>query len=328
MQVTVSVIIVNYNSGERLQKCLLHLEAQTFKDFEIIVIDNASDDDSIETAKLLTLQVQYILAKSNLGFAAANNLAVKSAEGTWLAFLNPDAYPSPKWLEELILATKRFPKALAFGSTQIDAAHPEILDGAGDVYHAWGIPYRGHFGWSVKRLPPEGECFSPCAAAALYKADTFRELGGFDERFFCYGEDVDLGFRLRLAGGRTVQVPSAIVKHEGSGVSGRHSDFTIYHGHRNRIWCAYKNTPFWLYWPLLPLHLFANLYLLFRAPFAGITRPYLKAMIAGYSGLSKFTKDRKENLSVRKASYKDLIKAMAWSPLKISRREGKVWPVK
>ncbi|MEL7488005.1 MAG: glycosyltransferase family 2 protein, partial [Pseudomonadota bacterium] len=218
----VSVIIVNYNSGHRLEKCLAHLVRQTVSDFETIIIDNASTDASMDAARRLAREtpeeLTIIDAGDNLGFAAANNKAAQGARGTWLAFLNPDAYARPDWIEKLLDAAKRYPSADAFGSTQIDAADETRLDGAGDVLHAFGLPYRGYFGWPAEAVSVDAETFSACAAAALYRRSTFDALGGFDERFFCYGEDVDLGYRLRLAGGRCIQVASAVVAHEGSGV--------------------------------------------------------------------------------------------------------------
>jgi GT2 family glycosyltransferase len=104
------------------------------------------------------------------------------------------------------------------------------------------------------------EIFSPCAAAALYRKAAVDGIGGFDEDFLCYGEDVDLGFRLRLAGHPSRLVSEAVVLHEGGGSSGgRRSDFTAYHGHRNMVWVYVKNMPGLLFWLLLPLHLLANL---------------------------------------------------------------------
>ncbi|HBS33707.1 MAG TPA: glycosyltransferase family 2 protein, partial [Parvularcula sp.] len=142
-------------------------------------------------------------------------------------------------------------------------------------------------------LPGDGECFAPCAAAAMYRARVFADLGGFEERFFCYGEDVDLGFRLRLAGGRAVQVRAARVLHEGSGVSGRYSDFTVYHGNRNRIWMTYRNMPALLYWPLVPLRLLADAYLCLRAFTVGTGRAYARAVLDGYGGLPALANDRR-----------------------------------
>ena len=323
----ISVIIVNYNAGARLQKCLDHLKAQSFKDFEVLIIDNGSEDGSADNleAEALVLHVEF--ADENLGFAAGNNIRVQSAKGQWLAFLNPDAYAAPNWLEAFVAAAAQYPQCSAFGSTQIDALDQDKIDGAGDVGHILGLAYRGHYGWDIKTLPQTAYVFAPCAAAAFYKRDIFMALGGFDARFFCYGEDVDLGYRLRLSGRQVIQLKEAVVYHEGSAITGRHSDFTVYHGHRNRIWFMYKNTPFWLYWPFLGLHIFAHIYLLFRMIKVGSVRPYMRAIIDGYKGLGQFKADRRQLQRSRQLGYRDLIRAFTWSPRKIIRREGKSWPI-
>ncbi len=321
----VSVIIVNYNSGDRLARCITHLQDQTYRNFDIIIVDNASTDGSAEFAYNDT-DVTFIDAGANIGFAAANNLAAHSARGEWLAFLNPDAYANPDWLAELIAAAGRHPQADAFGSTQIDAADATRLDGAGDVYQAFGVPYRGHYGWPADQSPPEEECFAPCAAAAMYRKSTFDELGGFDERFFCYTEDVDLGFRLRLAGGAAIQVTNAVVRHEGSAITGRNSDFTVYHGHRNRVWTYYLNMPLPLLIATAPFHYLANLYLFFRFLFVGKAGVYIRAMIDAHRRLAEFIPDRRKRQSQRRATTADIARAITWSPFKALMRTEDVRP--
>lgn len=325
-----SVIIVNYNSGARLTRCVEHLGRQSYRDFEVIIVDNASADSSLDDALAsapMPLIPRAIRSATNAGFAAANNSAAREARGEWLVFLNPDAYPERDWLSALVSASARYPWADAFGSTQLNAADPTVIDGAGDVVHVLGIPYRGHFGWPADQLPEDGECFAPCAAAAMYRRRTFISLGGFEERFFCYGEDVDLGFRLRLAGGRAVQVKAARVLHEGSGVTGRYSDFTVYHGNRNRIWMTYRNMPGVLYWPLMPLRLLADLYLCLRAWSVGTGRAYTRAIWDGYAGLPAFAPDRRRLQRSRKAGLGELARALAWSPLLVSRRQASLRPL-
>lgn len=324
----ISVIIVNYNAGDRLQKCLDHLAAQTFTDFEVLVVDNASVDTSLEAARAHPLTPQILAFEDNLGFAEGNNRAAAVATGEWLAFLNPDAYARADWLEQLVAATERYPNVDAFGSTQVSAEHQDILDGAGDAYGFIGIPYRSGFGKPLSTLPPEGECFAPCAAAAMYKANIFRQLNGFDSRFFCYGEDVDLGFRLRLQGGHVIQVKDAVVLHEGSGITGRHSDFSVYHGHRNRIWTYYKNMPAWLLWPMLPLHLLFNVYLFFRFLVAGAAPAYLRGLTDAVKRLGQFREDRRAMAKHRKASINQIARTLTWSPLAIWQRKPKIWPPK
>lgn len=317
----ISVIVVNFNSGDRLRRCLEHLDRQTFKDFQTIIFDNASSDRSLECAGEFA-RTTVLKSEANIGFAAANNRAAEAACEEWLAFLNPDAYAERGWLEALSQAARRYPWADAFGSTQLNAGDPGVIDGAGDVFNVLGIPYRGHFGWPADQLPEEGECFAPCAAAAMYRRSTFQSLGGFDERFFCYGEDVDLGFRLRLSGGRAVQVRAACVLHEGSGITGRYSDFTVYHGNRNRIWTTYKNMPGALYWPLLPLRAAVDLYLAARAFTIGAGKAYLRALVDGYGGLPALGSERGRLQRGRRASLFAIARALGWSPIDVSRRRA------
>lgn len=319
----VSVIIVNYNAGARLQRCVACLKAQTFRDFETIVVDNASADGSADFLRNDPFAA-LIEAGANLGFAAANNLAAKSATGEWLAFLNPDAYAEPDWLAELLAAAERHPEIDAFGSTQLDAANPARIDGAGDVYHASGISWRGCYGRPRDALPPEGECFAPCAAAAMYRKSVFGALGGFEERFFCYAEDADLGFKLRLAGGGAMQAPKAVVLHEGSGVTGKESEFTVYHGHRNRIWAYLLNMPLPLLLATLPMHVALNVSALLRFALSGGGPAYLRALKDAAAGLPAIWRLRQARQRARKASIADIARALTWSPLKMMRREADI----
>ncbi len=322
-----TVIIVNYNAGDRLGRCLDCLSRQTFSDFETIVVDNGSTDGSITESRRRHPFARFDEAHANLGFAAANNRAAKAAAGEWLVFLNPDAYADPDWLCELVAASVRYPWADAFGSTQINAQAPSLIDGAGDVFSVLGIPYRGHYGWPLESLPPEGECFSPCAAAAMYRKDTFDRLAGFDERFFCYGEDVDLGFRLRLSGGRAVQVRNARVLHEGSGLTGRRSEFSVYHGHRNRIWIAAKNFPDALYWTMAPFRAAADLALFARHASRGLGGVYGRAVKDGYSRALEFRNDPQARRLRRSATTADVCAMIDWSILNLAKRRACLVPL-
>lgn len=319
-----AVIIVNYNAGDRLGRCLERLSRQTFTDFETIVVDNGSTDNSVATARRDHPFAKFDAAGVNLGFAAANNRAAKTAHGEWLVFLNPDAYAEPEWLSALVAASERYPWADAFGSTQINAADPSKIDGAGDVFHVLGIPYRGHFGRPVEKLPAEGECFSPCAAAAMYRKSVFDKLGGFDERFFCYGEDVDLGFRLRLSGGRAVQVRGARVLHEGSGLTGRRSEFSVYHGHRNRIWIAAKNFPGALFWLSAPFRAATDLLLFAKHALGGLGGAYWRALKDGYSRTREFRIDPQARLLRRSRSSAEVGAMIDWSVLKLATRQASI----
>jgi GT2 family glycosyltransferase len=319
---SVTVAIVAYQSGAFLQRCLDALAAQDFKDFEAVVVDNASTDGSIEALRLPDGRFRVLSAGSNLGFAAANNLAAREARGGWLAALNPDTEATPTWLSALMAAAARWRGAAAFGSTQIELRDQTRLDGVGDVWHAAGVAWRARLGRSVAEIPEEGEVFAPCAAAALYRLDVFKALGGFDERYFCYCEDIDYAYRLRLAGFQAVQVKDAVVLHAGSGISGRASEFTLFHGHRNRVWTFAKNTPgLWL--PLLlPWHLAYDVAMwISAARKVQGGKTLARAYLAAWKGLGPVLEDRKRVQSARKVKLSALARVMAWNPFAPLKRD-------
>ena len=190
---TVAVVIVNWNSWALLARCMEGLATQTYKDFSVTIIDNASSDEM--PAQLLAAYPQVNLVRNiaNLGFAAGNNLALRKFTGgsEWVALINPDAIPEPCWLEALLNSRESNPEFDAFGSKLVNAADSTLLDGTGDAYHISGRVWRTAHGVPVSHLG-ESECeiFSPCAAAALYRRSALLEVGGFDEDFFCYVDDL------------------------------------------------------------------------------------------------------------------------------------------
>ena len=200
-------------------------------------------------------------------------------------------------------------------------SEPDVLDGVGDVWHVAGVAWRARLGRPVADTPPEGEVFGPCAAAALYRREPFMALGGYDERFFCYCEDLDLAYRLRLAGWQSVQVPDAVVRHAGSGISGRTSDFTLFHGHRNRVWTYVKNTPGPWMWLLLPYHLAYDALMTYSSRKAGHGWVVWRAHVAALKGIGPVLADRRRVQKARKAPIADLFRAMAWSPKAPMRRD-------
>jgi GT2 family glycosyltransferase len=256
----VGVVIVNYNAGKYLALAVESLLAQTMQPGRIVVIDNASNDGSIDAFTERFPSVELIALPENVGFAAANNLGVtRCADCELVALLNPDAFPEPAWLEALVTAADRHPDDAAFGSRLLLHRDDRILDGTGDCYHVNGVGFRRDLGALAERRRPTGETFSACAAAALYRRDAFLAVGGFDESFFCYYEDTDLAFRLRLAGYGCLYVADAVARHVGSATAGLFSEFTVYHSARNQTWVFVKNMPGALFWLYLPQHLLLSI---------------------------------------------------------------------
>ncbi len=284
---TVAVLIVNWNGGDLLSRCLDSLRQQRRSPDHIVVVDNGSSDDSLQRAERLLRDVQTIRLPTNVGFARANNIAAQAARRfDALALLNPDAFAEPGWLAALVSAAEREPTVAAFACQMLLASDPEYLDGAGDSYHVSGRAWRnGHRVSSSTWPAADAEVFAPCAAAALYRREAFEEVDGFDEQFFCYFEDVDLGFRLRLRGHRCLYVHSAVVRHVSSALSGYRSNFAVYHGERNAVWTFVKNMPGPLLWMYLPQHIALNVAALLYYPWRGQGRVVLRAKLDALRGL-------------------------------------------
>lgn len=324
VNVSVDVIVVNWNSGELLAKCFRHLELQTVKPVRVLLIDNASSDDSLDSVKgFQSVSVRQMFA--NLGFAAGNNRALEECASEFVALLNPDAFPEPDWLENLLSAAVAYPEAAAFGSRQLRHAHHEVLDGIGDCYHMSGLVWRERHG--VRQQAEDlasHETFSPCAAAALYRRQVLADLGGFDEDYFCYVEDVDLGFRMRLAGYTARYVPDAVVRHVGSAsTGGQHSDFALYHGHRNLVWTFVKNMPGVLFWLFLPMHLALNLATVIWFTLRGRGGVVLRAKRDALLGLPKMWRKRQHIQKTRVASIGEVWRQLnkLLMPTKAGRKE-------
>lgn len=256
-----AVIIVNFNGGTLLQRCLGALEQQTVAPARVIVADNGSTDGSIGACRSRFPWAEYHLFGDNLGFARANNLAVAMVDDCeWVALLNPDAFADPGWHAAFQRHAASRADIDAFASCMVQASDPTRIDGAGDVYRVDGLAWCRAQGLPVTSLSPEPqEVFAPSAGAGFYRRAAFVEAGGFCERYFCYYEDVDLGFRLRLLGRRCWFLPDAVVHHVGSALTGTGSAFSVFHVHRNFVWTYVRNMPGRQMWIHLPAHILANI---------------------------------------------------------------------
>ena len=311
----VGVVIVNKNAGAHLAQVLVSLGRQTATPDRVIVIDNASDDGSVDGLEERFPAVELVRSVENLGFAAANNLAVEMcADCELVALLNPDAFPEPAWLETLLRAAAENPGHGFFGSRMVLAADPGVLDGTGDEYHVSGVAWRRDQGAPAAVVRGQDETFSACAAAALYRRDAFVAVGGFDESFFCYYEDTDLAFRLRLAGHRCLHVPGAVVRHVGSATTGLLSSFTIYHSTRNQVWAYAKNMPGALAWLYLPQHLLVNVLTVAVYAVHGEGRAALRGKLDALRGLPRVLSERRRIQKARVASVLEMRRAMSRGP--------------
>jgi GT2 family glycosyltransferase len=314
---TFSLITLSYRSGDNIERCLSALVTQ---DAEIIHADNGGDlDMTALAAKFPT--VRQIANPVNFGFAIGMNRAVAQSMGEWIGLINPDAFMDAGWLDAMKAAIAQYPDVKLFTSLQLDAEHPDRLDGAGDALTFFGFPYRAGIGHKAPPHMEIAEVFAPCGAAMLIRRDLWDQLGGFDEDFFCYCEDADLGFRARLLGERCLFVPEAQVSHIGSASLGVRSDFALYHGYRNRLWLYLKNMPLTLLILTLPIHIGLTLAGAVKDTLKGKGRLAWRALRDAWQALRPILEHRKLIQKTRQIGSLRLAKSLTWNPQKILTRK-------
>lgn len=316
---TFSLITLSYQSASYIKPCLNALTA--LGDVEIILADNGSTDLDVEALRKAYPKVKILPFGVNLGFAAGNNRAVRHTSGEWLGFINPDAFADDGWLDAMRAAIAAHPDVAIFTSLQIDAYDARRMDGAGDGMTFFGFPYRMGFGRPLPANLHSAEAFSACGAAFVIRRDLFEALGGFDEYFFIYCEDADLGFRARLAGARCLFVPEARVAHIGSATLGARSDFALRYGYRNRIWLYAKNMPLGLLIATLPVHIGMTLLVAAKDTLKGKGGIVWRAIGEAFGGMGPILRTRKTIQAARRISTLRLAKVLTWNPVKIARRD-------
>jgi len=242
----VSVVVVNWNGKRFLEKCLSSLYAQSYRSFEVIFIDNGSKDGSVEFVRTNFPDAVVIENKENLGFAAANNQGIKVARGKYIATLNNDTEVDRDWLKNLVSAAESSEERMGMLAPKIlNMQEPGKIDSVGGLLiYGDGIARgRGRSEEDRGQYDRVEEIFFPSACSALYLKKMLDEIGHFDEDFFAYCEDTDLGLRARLAGWKALSVPSAVVYHHYSGSAGRYSEMKAFLVERNHVWVALKNLP-------------------------------------------------------------------------------------
>ncbi|GDY02149.1 hypothetical protein LBMAG49_14780 [Planctomycetota bacterium] len=241
----VTAVVVNWNGGAMLAECLASLFAQTFTNLEILIVDNGSKDDSIAQARqLYGERFRLIQNAKNEGFARANNQAFAAATGEWIFLLNNDAVAEPQAIAELMefIADKPQVGTLACRINRFE--DPSVFDSTGLLLYPDGVCRPR--GWQEKDLGQYDRAemvLAPHGAACAYRKTMLDDVGGFDELYFCYLEDLDLGMRAQLAGYKCFYVPTSRIRHHKSATAGNYSKFKAYHVERNRIWNAIKLLP-------------------------------------------------------------------------------------
>jgi GT2 family glycosyltransferase len=301
----VSVIVLNWNGRAHLEHCLPALAGQSYRDFETIVVDNASTrDDSVEFVRARFPWARVVALSENRGFSGGNLAGLEVAVGDYVVLLNNDTRPEPDWLERLVACADVRPGA------GIVAAHLLSWDGArtdsaGDGCRVTGRGFARHRGGDAASAPESGPCFGACAGAALYRRELIEDVGFLDAEFFLNFEDTDLSVRARLRGWQAWFCREARVRHRVSASQGAWSPWNAFYGARNHLWVCAKNMPAWLLVKYAPLTLAEVIFLGVRAARHGRLRDYVRGLVEALRGLGPQLAKRRVNLAARRVAVRE-----------------------
>ncbi len=252
----VTIVIPNYNGIKYIRGCMDSLRLQEGEPFDIIVIDNASTDGSLEILQQEYPGAKVIALSENTGFDHAVNLGIQESKTPYVLLLNNDTVTKPNFVQALVEAIEESEDIFSVSSMMLSMEDENIIDDAGDGYSLLGWAYARGKGRPAEKYQKKADIFAACAGAAIYRKSIIEEIGYFDENHFAYLEDIDIGYRARIYGYRNVYEPGAKVIHAGSATSGsRYNEFKTKLSSANNAYMIGKNMPL--------LQLFINFPLLF-----------------------------------------------------------------
>jgi len=286
-----TIVIPNYNGKHFLEPCLKSLYQQTEKLFEIIIVDNGSTDGSAKYIKEHFPLVSLIALDENYGFSRAVNEGIKASITPYVILLNNDTTAHGDFIKAMVLAIEKSPKIFSVSSKMVQMDNPELIDSAGDLYTLIGWAVNRGSGRFLSYYQKPCNIFSACGGAAIYRRSVFEQIGLFDESYFAYLEDIDIGYRAKIYGYRNRYEPRAIVYHAGSGTTGsNHNSFKVRLTARNSIWLNYKNMPLLqLFINALPLSIGFLVKILFFKK-RGHVEDYLAGLKEGITSLKQCKK--------------------------------------
>ncbi|RMF91924.1 MAG: glycosyltransferase family 2 protein [Candidatus Schekmanbacteria bacterium] len=240
-----SVIVLNWNGKDYIGECLDSLISQSYKSIEIIVVDNASTDGSAEMIEAkYSDKVKLIRLDDNKGFAGGNNEGIRNSRGEYILLINSDAVAEYNWIESLVKSADRNPESGMFASKILQYDKRKIIDNTGHLIYADGLNRgRGRLEEDRGQYDREEEVFFASGCAAMYRREAFPFFPPFDEDFFAYGDDTDIGLLCRIYGWKCTYVPNAVVYHRYSASTSPYSKLKAFYVERNRIWIAIKYFP-------------------------------------------------------------------------------------
>ncbi|MBI2334905.1 glycosyltransferase family 2 protein [Candidatus Daviesbacteria bacterium] len=239
-----SVIIPNWNGESLLQDCLKSLERQSFKDFEIILVDNGSTDNSIDFTEKNFPQVNIVKLQKNFGFAKAINTGAKKSLADYVVFLNNDTEVDKDWLKNLIACANCHPEVISVNSKLLNFQNRKIIDGVGILVNEVG--QARSIGWQEQdkgQFEKEQYIFGATGGGSLFRKADFVNAGGFDENYFMYSEEVDLAFRAQFLGYKSIFCPKAVVYHKHKATARKMPQHIEYWQFRNMTQTIIKDFP-------------------------------------------------------------------------------------
>ena len=299
--ITISVVIPNWNGEGVILDCLKSIANQNLKPTEIIVVDNGSVDNSIELIKNNYPGVVIIRNKKNLGFAEGVNIGIRAAKAKYVFLFNNDAECEKDCLSELIKTATKEKSDIT--QAVILTANGKLIDSVGDEYSTWGLPYPGMRNQPATKLPNADQAiFSASGGASLYKMSLFDEVGYFDSSFFAYYEDVDISMRAQLMG-KTIYLSSkAIVHHKMNYTADKIPGFGREMAIKNSIYLFWKNLPFPLILKVLPRSLYSNIRMTGAALTKGYSLAAIKAQLTALVNFPSIIIKRRHIQSTKKIS--------------------------
>jgi len=308
MNTEISIIIVNWNGEKFLPELLDSLKKQSFRDFEVIFVDNASSDNSKALIKNLSgnfpVHIHLIELSMNRGFAGGNIEGLKYCSGKYIALLNNDTVPNENWLYELVGAIDSHPE-VGICASKLIVYGTDIIDSAGDGYATSLKGFKHGEGEDSDRFDQQEYVFGACGGAALYRKEMLDKIGFLDKDFFLIHEDTDLNFRAQLAGWKVLYVPTAVVYHKVRSSIGYMSDKAIYYTLRNSEFVRIKNVPLCVFLRCLPEFLIGMItefiYFAMKHKRFGL---YLKSKLDAARMLLPMIKKRSDIMKKKKVSNK------------------------
>lgn len=291
------VIIPHFNKLSLLKECIYHLECQSFKTFDIMIVDNGSDDGSAEYLFDISNKnssIHYTLLNENMGFAYAVNKGLEYSINNnydYSILLNNDAFVQEDFVNKLYFSIITSKSIFAVSSLMLRFDDKDKIDSFGDYYTLFGWSFQGHIGEDYRDIENDEEAFSACGGAAIYNNEIIKKIGGFDDKFFAYLEDIDISYRARLNGYKILTCRAAKCYHLGSSTTGsKYNEFKVRISARNNIYLIFKNMPLAQIlinsFPLFVGHIIKFVFFLFK----GFGLDYFFGLVDGFRGLNLIEK--------------------------------------